>query len=357
MSIHRWMLYGATGYTGILIAEEAVRRGHQPILAGRSAVKLKALAERLHLDYRAVDLGDPVALRNALADVDLVVHAAGPFVHTSPPMLDACLATRTHYLDITGELPVFDHTFAHDAVAREQGILLLSGAGFDVVPTDCLARFVADRLPNASTLQLAIAAVGQASAGTTKTMLEMMGRGGRARVNGTLMPIPIGIGSRKVRFSDRTRRVVPIPWGDLETAYHTTGIPNITTYMAMSAATVRLLPWLGPPTQQLLTFDTPRRVAQSLVGRVVHGPTAEQREGGRWFVWACAGGSAGEQVEAWLETPDGYDFTARAVVAAVEQVGEAAPCGALTPACAFGADFVLRVAGTRRMEQLPPMSR
>ncbi|KAB2863717.1 MAG: NAD(P)H-binding protein, partial [Anaerolineae bacterium] len=138
MANNRWILYGAYGYTGELVAEEALKRGHTPILAGRSAEKLIPLAERLGLEYRVFSLDDTPALKNALADVDLVFHAAGPFIYTASPMLDACIETGTHYVDITGEILVFRKTFKRDEAARQKNIALISGVGFDIIPTDCL---------------------------------------------------------------------------------------------------------------------------------------------------------------------------------------------------------------------------
>src|SRR5581483_1843854 len=192
MSEPRWLIYGAYGYTGTLVAEEAVRRGHRPLLAGRAVEKLAPLAARLGLDDVAVGLEDQAALVRALEGVDLVFHAAGPFVHTSAPMIRACLAAGASYLDVTGEIPVFQNTFAHDAEARERGVSLISGVGFDVVPTDCLACHVAEQVPGAVELELTIAATAlQPSAGTTRTMLEELPAGGLVRRAGRLVPVPL----------------------------------------------------------------------------------------------------------------------------------------------------------------------
>src|SRR4051812_29482409 len=199
------MLYGASGYTGRLIAEEAVRRGHRPVIAGRSREKLAPLAELLGLELAVVGLDDVRGLVAALQGLPLVLHAAGPFIRTSESMVQACLATGAHYLDITGEIPVFENTFHHDAEARERGITLLSGVGFDVVPTDCMARYVAERVPGAHELDLAIVLTGQASPGTAKSMLEHLPSGGRVRRGGNLLPWPMGKGLRRVRFLDTER--------------------------------------------------------------------------------------------------------------------------------------------------------
>ncbi|MCY1073063.1 saccharopine dehydrogenase family protein [Archangium lansingense] len=346
----RWLLYGATGYTGVLIAEEAVRRGHRPVLAGRSREKLAPLAARLGLDSVAVGLEDARGLVSALEGLPLVVHAAGPFVHTSEPMVQACLAAGAHYLDITGEIPVFENTFRHDAEAKRRGVVLMSGVGFDVVPTDCLALYVAQKVPGAHELELAIAAVAQASPGTTKSMLEGLPSGGFVRRGGQLQPWPMGQGVRRVRFSDKERTVIPIPWGDLATAWHSTGIPNITTYMAQPAAVAQAVRFAFPVLRRLLSVGAVREGLTKLVEARVRGPDEALRQRGRSQVWAQARAPDGRRAEAVLETPEAYAFTAVATVRAVEEVLAGERRGALTPAQAFGADFVLSIEGARRMD-------
>jgi short subunit dehydrogenase-like uncharacterized protein len=349
----RWMIYGANGYTGMLVAEEALRRGHAPLLAGRSADKLAPLAEKLGLPWIAVDLANADALDEALGKVDLVLHAAGPFVHTSRPMIDACMRTGRTYTDVTGEIPVFEAGFARDEEARKRGIGIMSGVGFDVVPTDCLARYVADKLPSAVRLDLAICMVGKPSAGTAKSSIEMMPQGGMIRRAGKLEPLPLGRGRKLVRFTCGERTVLPIPWGDLSTAYRTTSIPDIVTYMAYPDRFARAMPFLAPLMKRVLAVDALRAHAQSVVERTVRGPDEKQRAAGRSFVWAAVESDAGRCVEAWLEAPEGYEFTAMAAVRAVERLLAERPVGALTPAGAFGADFVLQIPGTARFDRLP----
>ncbi len=102
------LIYGANGYTGALVASRAVERGLRPTLAGRSAEGVSAVAGRLGLPWRAVSLGDERGLDAALQGHAAVIHCAGPFEQTSRPMASACLRGGVHYLDITGEIAVFE---------------------------------------------------------------------------------------------------------------------------------------------------------------------------------------------------------------------------------------------------------
>lgn len=357
MSNATWMIYGAYGYTGALVAEEAIKRGHRPLLAGRSREKLDALAQRLGLESVVLDLHDERALRSALEPLDLVFHAAGPFVDTSDAMIRACLATRTSYVDVTGEVPVFRNTFAHHAQAVERKILLLSGAGFDVVPTDCLANYLAAQIEAPTHLEIAIAGMASVSAGTLKSMLDGGLQGGLVRRDGQLKPFPVGKGARTQRFLDRERSVLPIPWGDLETAYRSTGIPNITTYMAfprklaaLSSAAWPLTAATTPLLRGVLGRPSIKQRIQDAISARVDGPDEHTRRTGRAQVWASVQNAAGARREAWLETIEAYAFTAAACVRIVEKTLAQRPVGALTPAQAFGQDFVLAIEGTRRVD-------
>jgi short subunit dehydrogenase-like uncharacterized protein len=334
------------------------------VLAGRDRAKLEALARELDLPSVVVALGDRSALIHALEQVQTVCHAAGPFVHTSQPLVEACLVARTNYLDITGELPVFQQIFSRHEEAVRFGVALLPGVGFDVVPSDCLARFVANSVKSATELELAFAMVGRASAGTLKASFEGILRGNYVRRQGALREIPLGQGVRRVQFSDRPRTALPIPWGDLESAYRTTGIANITTYMGVPHTPARLLSRALPVTSRLLpklasVLGQPalRRAILSMIEARATNPDEAERARSRAYLWARASSSEGESREAWLETADGYAFTAESAVLSLERLAALGPVGALTPASAFGADFVLEVGGSVRYEQLPSSAR
>lgn len=354
----RWVLYGATGYTGALLAEAAAQMKVRPVLAGRSEAKLAPLADRLGLEHAAAPLGDAAGLRKLLDGAALVLHAAGPFVETSRPMIRACLETRTSYLDITGELGVFEEIYQRDAEARARGIAFIPGVGFDVVPTDCLARHVVGKVAGPSELELAVAAVSRPSAGTAKSMVGILASGGRVRREGKLVFAPLGRGLRRVRFSSRERWVAPGPLAELAATYRSTGVPNITTYLAVSSKMARALGFAWPLTvasipaaRVALRVPALKGAVDRLVERRVSGPDRGERERGRSFAWARAAGPEGA-AEAWLETSEAYEFTRLAALRAVEEVLERKPRGALTPSQAFGADFALGIGATRILDRL-----
>lgn len=339
-----WLIYGANGYTGELVAKEAIAHEQRPVLAGRSADKLAPIADRLGLDHVAVTLDNHKALRAALADVDVVAHCAGPFSATSRNMIDACLDTGTHYLDITGEIDVFEEIYARDDEAAQAGVVLLPGGGFDVVPTDCLAAMLAERLPEASELELAFTVAGGISPGTLKTAIEGMGAGGRARVDGELRSVPMGHRTQVAEFPSGPKRVTAIPWGDLSSAYRSTHIPTITTYTVLPGGDLigRGHQLLAP----LLRMPSVQKAGLSLVDRLITGPSEGKQIASKSEVWGRARHADGRAVSGALTLPATYTFTATAVVAGVARLlaGDVPP-GAHTPSSAFGADFVTTLDG------------
>jgi saccharopine dehydrogenase (NAD+, L-lysine-forming) len=343
-----FLLYGAYGYTGQLITELAVEHGHRPILAGRDSDKVATMADRFGLKKRVFSLDDPATVARALRGVDAVLHCAGPFVNTAEPMVDACLETGTDYLDITGEIEVFEALADRNDAAEEAGVTVLPGVGFDVVPTDCLSAHLARQVPNPVELDVAFMGLGQISRGTLKTAIQQMGSGGLVRREGRIVRVPPGWTTRTVNFGDRERTVVSIPWGDVATAYRSTGIPNITTYTYLPD-TARTLLQLSRYLSWLLSWEPLQKLLAAFADRQPPGPTAEERRGGKTYVWASVRGEDGTEVTGRLHGPEGYTFTAHAALAAVQKAlaHEAEP-GYQTPSTAFGPDFVLDIDGVER---------
>lgn len=336
-----WLIYGAYGYTGELIAREAVRRGLSPILAGRRADPLEILSRELGLAHRVFDLGNEEMLAGSLSGVSAVLHCAGPFVRTSRPMVEACLRAGCHYLDITGEVGVFESVFNRDSRARDRAVVLLPGVGLDVVPTDCLAAHLSSQLPDATHLELALhSEKGAASRGTLITMIEGFPDIGAERVEGQIVRRPPAFAVREIDFSLGPRQAMTIPWGDLASAYRTTGIPNIRVYMGTSPSRIARLRRITPLLPMLGT-RTVKRMMQWYVRQRITGPSQGVRDSARAYFWGSVRDGAGESRTATLETPEGYHLTAMTAVESLLRVtaGDVEP-GAWTPAAAFGAGFI-----------------
>lgn len=341
-----WMIYGANGYTGTLIAELAARQGQAPILAGRSLDKVQPLADRLGLAARAFPLDDARLLAAGLEGVSLVLHCAGPFSSTARPMVEACLAAGIHYLDLTGEMDVIEDVLSRAGRARAKGCVLVPAVGFDVVPTDCLAALLHEKLPAATSLELAFATTSRPSQGTAKTAVEMLPRGGFLRRGGKLVRVPAAHLVAEIPFAHRTLTAMSIPWGDLASAWVSTGIPDITVYMAASPGLVRsarLSRWFG----RLLGFGPLQRLLKARIEKGPRGPPPDALAREKVELWGRVRDAAGQSVEATLTVQSGYAFTAASALRAAQRVLEGkVPPGAWTPSQAFGKRFVTEVEGT-----------
>jgi short subunit dehydrogenase-like uncharacterized protein len=341
------LIYGATGYTGKLTARAAKAKGLEPILAGRSVDKIKPLAEELGLEWRAFFLSETEKLDKALREVAAVLHIAGPFSATSKPMADACLRTKTHYLDITGEIEVFEALAARDAEAKAAGIMLLPGVGFDVVPSDCLAAHVKRRLPDAEDLKMYIGGLGNMSRGTAKTAVEGVAKGTFVRRNGQIEQLE-GSNEDLIDFGWGERPTIAMPWGDVSTAYHSTNIPNIEVHFEASPQLSRMVKmpffikaFLGLPFMQ--TF------LKRQIDKQPEGPTDAQRAKDKATLIAVARNRGGETVRSRLTTPEGYTLTAETGLEIAKRAASGDfKAGFQTPSLAYGADFVLQFADVRR---------
>jgi short subunit dehydrogenase-like uncharacterized protein len=285
-----------------------------------------------------------------IAGADCVLHCAGPFSRTSRPMVDACLRSRASYLDITGEVEVFESVAARDAEARQAGVMLLPGAGFDVVPSDCLAAHLKRRLPSATHLALAFLPIGGVSRGTATTVTENLHRGGLVRRDGRLTPVPAAWKTRRIDFGRGPRPAVTIPWGDVSTAFHSTLIPNIEVYLAAPwpARTAMRLSRLVRP---LLRSPALQSFLKERIRARPAGPTPEQRARGRCYLWGEASDGRGQRAVSRAQTPEGYTLTALAALLLVERVLDGqAPPGFQTPSRAYGADLALGIEGVSRQD-------
>jgi short subunit dehydrogenase-like uncharacterized protein len=317
-----FLLYGSTGFVGEAIARMAVDLGFTPILAGRNQIRLQQLSDELDLEHRVLSLDDPQKINEALERVKVVLNCAGPFIHTFKPIVKACLHTGTHYLDITGEPPVFHELADMDYAAGLKKVMLLPGVGFDVVPTDCLAVHLKKRLPSATHLTLAF---------------QSTGPGG--------MPPEI-IKTRSIDFGQGPQTTTRITWGDVFTAWHSTGIPNIEDYAVLPVSIhkkMRMVNRLRP------LFRIPM-VRDYLKRSVKPGPSTHTRSQTKTHVWGEVTDDQGGMAVSRLHGPEaGVEWTGRAALAAVQKVlTDAFEPGFQTPAKVYGADFALECEGVTR---------
>jgi len=347
--IKRYMIYGVTGYTGRLLALRAKALGHSPVLAGRNRGAVEQLADQLEFDCTVFDLSDGEGIARGLSHVDAVLHAAGPFVETSGPMVEACLKTGTHYVDITGEIDVFEACAARNAEAIDAGLMLLPGAGFDVVPSDCLAKYVCEAVTTPMHLALAIVGLGQVSRGTAKTGAMAMGRKTRVRRGGRIVEIDKPL-KRRFDFAGGPVETVTVSWGDVATAYYSTGVPDVEVYFALTKQ-LETLTKIPSFAGGLLQLPWLQWFIRARIDKMPPGPSDAEREAGQALILAEVVDSSRNVHSAQLTTPDGYALTVETALKIVENVvGGNFKAGFQTPSLAYGSDFILQFEGVERQD-------
>jgi len=345
------VLYGSYGYTGELIAQECKLSNLTVLLAGRNEEKLKQQATKYTFPYQVADVSGHKTLVTVLRRASLLIHCAGPFQYTAHQLVKACLEAGTHYTDISGEFEVFESLTRYSDEAQAKQLVIMPGVGFDVVPSDCLALHLKNRLPSATHLQLAFTmGKGGLSRGTSKTMIEGMGNGSCIRENGKIKSIALGEKIMTVDFDSFRRTTLCIPWGDISTAWRSTGIPNIEVYSGVSSSAIRgakLSNYLG----WLLRSRWVKNYLQKQVDKKPAGPSEQRRNEGRSYLWGKVWNEKGEECTTRLETINGYSLTAKtAVLIAVKILNATIKAGYSTPAEYFGADLILEIETTTRTD-------
>ncbi len=334
---------------GSLIARRAKELGLIPILAGRSLSKIKVLADELDLPYQIVSLDQKDLLRSLLQEVPLVLHCAGPFIHTAIPMAEACMDTSTHYLDVTGEWQVFESLAELHQQALKTNIMLMPGVGFDVVATDCLATYLANEAHDPVSLELAFTMKGKVSHGTAITAIEHLPNGSAIRKEGKITMVPPAHRKLKVDFGKYgIRTCISIPWGDISMAYHSTGIPNITVF-ATQPPSARKIMRASRYLKWLLKIKLVQNYLKSRVRLQAPGPDEFQRKKGYTAIWGKVTQQNGKTLEARWYGPEGYTFTAEAALTIVKKIlAKDLTVGFSTPSQAYGSELALNIEGTER---------
>lgn len=347
--MHRILLYGANGYTAKLILDEILKSQlPKPLLIGRNARAIEALADSYMLDFAVADAQDIGHVLKKQKKARVLINAAGPFVETALDIATACIAHGVHYIDITGEISVFQQLQTLDTQAKSRGVMLLPGAGFDVVPTDCLAFALKQSMPQAESLVLAFAGLGGGSSrGTALTAIRQISNTTWMRKDGRLTPIPWRKEIRKIDFGPIKATCLPIPWGDLETAWFSTGIANIMVFTPFSKKIRRWLPILT----WLASVSWINKILRMYISRNVEGPDQITRQRAQTHVIGEVSSGA-KTLRMHISTPEGYTFTAHSVVAIVKRIiKDDYRTGYQTPATAYGYQLLDDIPGVSRLSR------
>lgn len=344
-----WMIYGANGYTGELIARRAVEQGQRPVIAGRSRAKVEQLAKELNLEFRVFGLDNPAQIAENITDMNVVLHCAGPFSVTAEPMMRACIQSKVNYLDITGEIKVFELAQSLNAQATAAGVVLCPGVGFDVVPTDCVALRLSELLPDATHLNLGFDSRGGFSPGTAKTSVEGMADGGKMRVDGKIVTVKLAADVKTIDFGDGKKQAMTIPWGDVSTAFHTTGIPNVKTFVPAPPSFIRVTK-LANLIRPILGLNAVQNFLKDQIDKRIKGPNEHERTTQPTFVWGQARNAKGQTVTVRIKTAHPYQLTiASALAIATDLVKRSDVKGTYTPARLMWSGFVESLPGSGKL--------
>ncbi len=346
----QFMIYGANGYTGRLVVNEAIQKGLNPILAGRSE-SVKAFANEKGLQSKVFDLSNVDEIAEHLNGISVMANCAGPFSQTAKPMMEACIQSQTHYVDITGEIAVYELGHSLSEAAQSAGIVICPGVGFDVIPTDCLAVHLKDKMPDATHLTLGFASQGsKASKGTAKTAAEGMSQGGKVRKDGEMKQVPLAYKEREIDYGFGTINAITIPWGDVYTAYHSTGIPNIEVYYPASPKGAESLR-KRQKYMKLMKFNFVKNIVLNRIEKTWVPNTDEERAKTKSFIWGEVRNESGDAIQGRFTTVNGYDLTASGTIEASQYLlGDHRQSGYFTPSKLIGKELVEKMPGFSGIE-------
>ncbi|MFT4624917.1 MAG: short subunit dehydrogenase-like uncharacterized protein [Myxococcota bacterium] len=357
------VVFGATGFTGRLVAEYLSSHAPERLrwaVAGRDPQRLESLRRGLAAEpeIRVADVSDPASLERLAAETRVLVTTVGPYMQFGEPVVAACAAAGTHYLDITGEPAFVSRSIAaYDAIARESGAVIVHCCGFDSIPADLGALFTVHQLPGPGpkTVHGLVQASGSPSGGTWASLLEAMGAPGRP--------------PRKASERSGPRTHTPAVRWEPELNRWAVKLPVIDPVIVRRTARARVeLYGEGFTYHHLLAVRGLRHLAGLGVGVGVlgaaakvpaarrwlkqlrpagTGPDAEVRSTG-WFRLTFVGRSPTHRVVCEVSGGDpGYTETSRMLseCALLLALGEAPAGGVQTPGVAFG------MAGVERLQR------
>jgi short subunit dehydrogenase-like uncharacterized protein len=346
-------VYGATGFTGGLIAAELKRLGADLLVAGRDRAKLERLSEELGgVPFRAVSLDDSAGLWEMLEGCSVLAACAGPFTLHGEPLVEAAVETGTHYLDTTGEQGFMRMVFErYGERARETGAALVPGMGFDYVPGDLIAAITADGMGPLEEIVVAYCVQGfTPTHGTALSGLEIMRGGDVVWTDGEWRDAPRSADGGRWRFPDPLgeQRTLRYPAGEQITVPRHVETKRVRTLLNGMVVPQPLMP-LAVTASPLLgvAMRTPLRHAMgTAIRRLPAAPSEEDRKACRFTIGCEARGKSGARRGA-VQGGDVYGLTAASLANAATLCADPAydRSGALAPAQAFDpAAFLDRLA-------------
>lgn len=342
------LIYGVTGFMGELILERAVAEGHARRLfaGGRNPAGTAREAGDYGVEARVFDLDDLDRIVESLEDVDVVLNCAGPFSRTATPLVMACLRSRTHYLDLAGEVDEHLALEARDDEARQAGVILMPGVGFGIVPTEAAAVLACQQLDSPRRVVIAYRTVGEPSRGTLDTVMKSIHKDGVRRMGGVLVPVPPGSDVFRVKSPKVEFKAVLNPWrADLVSVFHSTGVPTITTYSTFPGAARLMMKAPG-----VMEWGFVQNALDNMIAKSSRGPTDAQMDAGSTTCVAVAYAEDQQSVVA-IRGPDAYRFTAMTAVECALRVAESDAVGFCTPAQVCGTDYLFELEGVQRLDE------
>ena len=355
------VLYGATGYTGRLIAHELDQRGATFAIAGRNPSKLEALSRELDRAPETVvaSVDDPGALRAMAGRASCVLSAAGPFKDLGPPVVEAALSSGAEFVDITGEQGFLRWAWGQHQGFTRAGRTMVNAAGFDVVPSDVAAAAACRGLDQVVRLDLGIATSSGLSSGTQRTMAASTGDWWYWD-DGRFKGAPAGRFVRKFDYPGLGESTsVFVPWGDVVTAPRSTGARVVRTFFRVKPEKARRAHLAWPITHLISKVPWVSQWLEDRAPGSGKGPSAEERERAKFTIVAEAHTPGGAIQRAVVEGRDPYGLTASASaqVALALANAEVDQVGVLTPSQLFPAEgWVKRLAAFDLSVDVAPAS-
>lgn len=337
----KWMIYGAYGYTGKLMIREALKKGKKPIIAGRDDKKLYKFSQDYDLKYKYFELNDIDEIAANLEDIDVIYNLAGPYSQTSDNIIQACIKSKTHYLDLAGEIEIYENAFSYNSQALANNIAIICGAGFNVVATESAAALASSMIDNCDTIEVAMAALTSPSYGTFSQTMEILPKGGKTIVNGEYVNSAIGSERKFISYGDLNLMSYTVPMGELPVIKRSCEANNIKVYLSLSKPLSTTFDFFHDSISKFSSKRYGKVILKKFAKHFIKGPTIRQNMNENAYVWATAASKTGAKAEIVISTPEAYYFTVKVGVKIVEELMSGNYSGALTPVQAFGKDMIL----------------